>query len=61
MNIRDVNMELLDLLEDVCIEADKAPNKSIELENKLRECFNYILGWRKLEITRLNQKGINFV
>jgi len=58
MSIRDVNMNLLDLLEDVCVEAEKIPNKDEYLENKLKECFDYILQIRKLEITRLPPKGI---
>ena len=58
MSIRDVNMNLLDLLEDVCTETEKIPNKKEYLENKLKECFDYILQIRKLEITRLPPKGI---
>lgn len=58
MSIRDVNMVLLDMLEDVCTEADKVPNKNIDLENKLKECFDYILQIRKLEIARFPPKGI---
>ena len=58
MTIRDVNMNLLDMLEDVCTEADRIPNKNIDLENKLKECFDYILEIRKLEITRLPPRGI---
>ena len=58
MTIRDVNMNLLDLLEDVCTEAEKIPNKDVYLENKLKECFDYILQIRKLEMTRLPPRGI---
>ena len=58
MTIRDVNMNLLDLLEDVCTEAEKIPNKDAYLENKLKECFDYILQIRKLEMTRLPPRGI---
>jgi hypothetical protein len=58
MSIRDVNMNLLDLLEDVCTETEKIPNKNEYLQNKLKECFDYILQIRKLEITRLPTKGI---
>lgn len=58
MSIRDVNMNLLDLLEDVCTEAEKIPNKDAYLENKLKECFDYILQIRKLEITRQPPKGL---
>jgi hypothetical protein len=58
MSIRDVNMNLLDLLEDVCTETEKIPNKNEYLENKLKECFNYILEIRKLEITRFPARGI---
>ena len=59
MTIRDVNMNLLDMLEDVCTEADRIPNKNIDLENKLKQCFDYILQIRKLEITRTSAKGVS--
>jgi hypothetical protein len=58
MNIRDVNMNLLDLLEDICTETEKIPNKDVYLENKLKECFDYILEIRKLEMTRLPPRGL---
>jgi hypothetical protein len=58
MTIRDVNMNLLDMLEDVCTEADRIPNKNIDLENKLKQCFDYILEIRKLEMTRLPPRGL---
>jgi hypothetical protein len=58
MSIRDVNMNLLDLLEDVCTETEKIPNKNEYLENKLKECFDYILQIRKLEISRPPVKGL---
>lgn len=58
MTIRDVNMNLLDLLEDVCTETEKIPNKNEYLENKLKECFDYILQIRKLEMTRLPPRGL---
>jgi hypothetical protein len=57
MNIRDVNMNLLDMLEDICTETENIPNKNIDLENKLKECFDYILQIRKLEITRTSAKS----
>ena len=58
MNIRDVNMNLLDLLEDICTETEKIPNKDAYLEHKLKECFDYILEIRKLEIARPLPRGI---
>jgi hypothetical protein len=58
MSIRDVNMNLLDLLEDVCTETEKIPNKNEYLENKLKECFDYILQIRKFEISRPPVKGL---
>ena len=61
MSIRDVNMKLLDTLEDICIETEQISNKNIELENKIKNALDLILQIRKLEITRVNQKGINFV
>ena len=61
MSIRDVNMKLLDTLEDICIETEQISNKDIELENKIKNALDLILQIRKLEITRVNQKGINFV
>jgi hypothetical protein len=33
MNIRDVNMNLLDMLEDICTETENIPNKNIDLQN----------------------------
>jgi len=57
MNIRDINMDLLDMLEDVCTEVESISNKNIDLENKLKQCFDYILQIRKLEITRTSAKG----
>lgn len=61
MSIRDINMQLLDALEDICIDIDQIPNKNPELENKIKNALDLILQIRKLEISRLNQKGINFV
>lgn len=58
MSIRDVNRELVDTLEDICLEVEKIPNKNKELENKLKETFDYILQLRKLEITRVPAKGL---
>ena len=54
-------MELIDMLEDICNDLDAIPNKSVELENKINKALDFILQIRKLEITRANQKGINFV
>jgi hypothetical protein len=59
MNIRDINMDLLDMLEDVCTEVESISNKNIDLENKLKQCFDYILQIRKLEITRTSAKGVS--
>ncbi len=50
--INNINMNILDTLEDICLEVEKIPNKNPELENKLKNTFNYILELRKLEITR---------
>ena len=61
MSILNVNMELIDMLEDICNDLDAIPNKSVELENKISKALDFILQIRKLEITRSNQKGINFV
>jgi len=61
MSIRDINMQLLDTLEDICIDTERIPNKNLELENKIKNALDLILEIRKLEISRLNQKGINFV
>ena len=61
MSILNVNMELIDMLEDICNDLDAIPNKSVELENKINKALDFILQIRKLEITRANQKGINFV
>lgn len=61
MSIRDINMQLVDTLEDICIDTDQIPNKNPELENKIKNALDLILQIRKLEISRLNQKGINFV
>jgi hypothetical protein len=58
MSIRDINRELVDTLEDICLEVEKIPNKNQELENKLKETFDYILQLRKLEITRVPAKGL---
>ena len=61
MSILNVNMELIDMLEDICNDLYAIPNKSVELENKINKALDFILQIRKLEITRANQKGINFV
>lgn len=50
--INNVNMELLDTLEDLCIEAEQVSNKNVELENKIKNALDLVLQIRKLEITR---------
>jgi len=50
--INKINMELLDLLEDICSEIENIPNKNTYIENKIKNALDFILQIRKLEITR---------